>query len=340
MSNVHRFPRPSGLSESELELIAELVDGALDDAGREAALRLLQESQAAYEVYADAVATLRGTGHDPVGAPNDASGAHTGAERAAPSPEIAGSPARAARSNGSGVAQALRNPAVRRSLVPLVAAAGLALLLVLRPGPPLAPELATELGLSTLALATEPAPGQSAAFEHPLGAVRGGTTPGSELGRAFRLGVRTMDAEAEMVAGLEERARASHRIALDLLGSLEAPPAVVVPFREYLAGLDTGQRTRVDEDIEAWLSGSGAGLRHYRFGKTAEALRLAIAGGGPEQIRAAARHMAETIPDDLPETTTDGLAALDELIRGGDVTVDARSSMAALLSAAMSATAR
>jgi hypothetical protein len=348
MSHEDRFTGSSGgLTASELELIAELVDGALDDKGRHAALRLLNESSAAYEVYVDAVATLRGTGHHVVGGAigEAASGpAVTGVSSGKPSETVTVPGSSEASGFGARLVGALRSTPSWRAVVPVAAAAGLALALVLRPDTPLATELAIELGPTVLAVALGPeSPGAQlppTGYEHPLGAVRGGTTPASELGRAFRLGVRVMDTEAQLVAGRDDGARASHRAALDLLGALEAPPTVVAPFRDYVEVLDATGRARMDEDIERWLSAGGARLMHYRFGKTAEALRFAIVAGESELIRPSSRRMAETIPADLAPAAVDSLAALLELTRAGDGSSGPRGRIVALLSGAMSTAGR
>ena len=52
------------LTQSQLEQIAELIDGHLDADARADALRLMAESGEAYRVYVESVALMRGTGHD------------------------------------------------------------------------------------------------------------------------------------------------------------------------------------------------------------------------------------------------------------------------------------
>ena len=50
-------------TNEDLERIAALVDGKLDKLQRAEVMRLIAESEAAYEVYSETVANLRGTGH-------------------------------------------------------------------------------------------------------------------------------------------------------------------------------------------------------------------------------------------------------------------------------------
>jgi len=323
--NTH--PDASGaLTPSELELIAELVDGVLDEDGRRAALRLLSESSAAYEVYADAVASLRGTGHDTE--PSVAEGPVPA--RAAESPE---SPGGRPRGLGARLSDAVRGAPWWRTALPVAVAAGLAVLLTLPRDAKHVPDLAAALGTQTLAAGLDAA--------HPLGSARGATIPATDLGRSFRLGVRMMDTEARILTRRLDEARVSSQTALDLMQALEAPATVIVPFRDYVDRADPEGRSSMEEGIEAWLASIGAAaLVRYRFGKSAESLRFALVAGDARLIRASSRDVRGVVPDELPQPTRDSVAVLIELASLDASADTARARMVALLSEAMVTAAR
>jgi hypothetical protein len=338
---MHSDPRES-LTQAQLEQIAALVDNRLAGHERDDAMRLLADSEEAYAVYAETVALVRGTGQDDHPASEPMQPARpAGGQTATPTPAsglTSGAGGAAVpwyaipwKSAGDLVAAA-RTTTAWKTAVPLLAAAGIAVLLLL-PGASFdASELTNSLGPQVLVLGLD--------SDHPVSASRGPAVAASDGGRAYRLGVRVMDAQGQIRVDRRTDARVTIELALGLLDDLGAPSPVILPFRDVRDG--SGDLEEADSSVETWLGPTPTQLARYRFGKSSEAVRFATVAGERDLVVGAIRggYFDPAQESGLTPDVLDSLDAFSELAASSDFNPTEQTRMVSLLEGVMTRAAR
>jgi hypothetical protein len=202
--------------DSDLELIAAFIDGKLAGSERERVVKLLGESEPAFEIYADAVRTLGDIGQ--------------------------------AGSDSVVSLEDRRNQKRRTSRWWIAAPAAAAAVLLLA----VMPMMRDRRGVSGLELPTqamlEPLKGQAGVatalrvqLEQPSWSVtRGGRTVGVDSTTALRLGVRVTDLQAALDLGDRERASRVATEIIGLVGPLSVTEASVAEYEAIRARLASG----------------------------------------------------------------------------------------------------
>ena len=325
---------PGILTYAQLEQIAALIDERLEGDERADALRLLRESGEAYRVFVESLAQIGGTGHGALPAAQPASEASSVAE---PTPDSApfdaagpwhGIPGKAV----NDLVAAIRATPTWKTVLPLAAAASVAVLLMLPAETDFSPDrLAGSLGAEGLFVGL--------AAEHPISPSRGATVAASDLGHAFRLGVSVMDAEGAIRTNRTDEAGVTMELILTLLDDLGASGPVVVPFREVRDG--AGELADADRDVERWLSVQPSHLARYQFGKGSEVVRFAmVAGNDPFVTGSGIDYLDVGRRADLSGSADERLSVLISLIDDGNFSVDDEARMLTLLEGVMAEAAR
>ena len=212
----------------DVETIAAFIDGRLKGAERERAVKLLRESEAAFEVYADALRIRADLG---------------GAEVIS-------------------IATAARRRD-RRWLVAVPAVAAAMLMVAVMPRIQAAREGATlEAPVATIALpllaVRANLPAQSA--EHKWTVTRGGGTALVESTTVFRLGVRVADLHVAVATGERERAGRLTGDVIELLQPVDLSDGVRADYADLRSRIKSRQSTR-----EILVASDSAELKLDRF---------------------------------------------------------------------------
>jgi hypothetical protein len=246
----------AAFDEVDLELIGALMDGRLTGAERERAIKLLGESEAAFEVYADALRAR----------------ADLEAKVVPIEPRLDE-----------------HQPRRRRWLVAVPAAAAAALLIAVLPSVQARRGDEAVFAASTTAIAlpltqredlrSTLRPGWE---ERSWSVMRGGVRAGVDSTTDFRLGVRAMDLRVALAAGDAERARSLTGEVLDLLQAMpvaDAPKAEYEGLRSRIERRETGEQlmaaaSNAEETLENFLDS-----RWFGYGKWLAAGELAARTG-------------------------------------------------------------
>lgn len=318
--DIRRIKRSEVVPDRDLERIAALIDGVLAGPERSETLRLMAESGAAYDVYADSVSCLHGLGAvlelEPAG----------GHARRSLAPALSAhspSPRRPDTEPRNGTPRLEWSRPRWWTVLPLAAA--LAGVLLIRPAAPGPEAFEARTLVSTLQLAASPPRFDASLDVQVMPVYRGEGVPGTLEGRSFRLGVNAVRMEAYASVERMMEARRSAEAMLRLLDGLDATPALLVQYRTISDGFGLGGhpvgvegRATADEGLERWLaSRSSAAQARYRLGKGAEAARIAVAAGDLAYLHShqgrAFLHLADQAR--LPTTGVEAMTQLRSLVR-------------------------
>ena len=279
--------------EFDLEELAAFIDGKLTGEERARVVKLLAESDAAYEVFTETVRYRFGEADDPKVVP-------LRAWRRLPRPTW-------------------------KVLVPAAAAAVL-LLVVGRPllvrGPtPL--DFSAEPLVAGLTERTDITSSLPEGWDQPGWSVtRGGISRLVEPERAFRLGVRTVDLQVAILSGNAQLADSFISDMVQWLGEVELSQPVVARYASFRPRLASGEApasvipdlTAVESALDEFLASD-----HFDLGKWYEAARLSVVFRDPTffQFEPTTRFLAALDDYDLSQPDVEALGRIRDLTRNG-----------------------
>ena len=303
-----RSEEMAAFDEVDLELIGALMDGRLTGAERERAIKLLGESEAAFEVYTDAVRA-----------------------RADLEAEEEADPEEQEEEDNAVVPI---NRWLGRRLWVGVPAAAAALLIAVLPSVQARRAEAVFAASTTAIVLPLTQRGDLRSTLRPgwedrsWSVMRGGARAGLDSTTEFRLGVRATDLRVALAAGDAERARGLTGEVLDLLQAMpiaDAPKAEYQGLRSRIEGREAGEQlmaaaSRAEDTLKEFLDS-----RWFGYGKWLAAGELAartgsasfFASGSTSRFLSAAIDRGKLAPDEV-ELLRQVQTLADQGVSGGE----------------------
>lgn len=294
--------------EIDLEGITALVEGTLSRAQRDKVIQHLSDSEAAYRVFAEAMAETHGVA-DQDEWEKDEESIRTPESRLRKVLEKL-------RQVWDTLERTIVRPVTRHpgyASIPVVAVA-LALLIVstLRPGAVSVHDLASSVDASQL----------TGAWHEPVWPATRGTATAAGPRMSFRLGVRLTDLQLAVQLGDDEVARRLAAEVDDLIEEIPFSQMILLTHRRFETALDEGANAdtlsaRVG-DVESLLEEGAVEEASFEYGKWLESSRLAALSGDDAFFASkASRDLLKRVRKGASDAEREEIAAIEALMEDG-----------------------